>query len=84
MSWSLLGNIPYYIVKFFKPNKTKVMNLNLDFIQARLKSTDSVKIADRTGYSRSHVINTLSGRRNNDTILKEAYRVVGRRKAVMA
>lgn len=56
------------------------MNLSLSFIQPRLKSTDSVRIADRTGYSRSHVVNTLAGRRTNEAILKEAYRTVGRRK----
>lgn len=57
---------------------------SLSFIQDRLKTTDSVKIADRTGYSRSHVINTLAGRRTNDQILKEAYKTTYRRKVQAA
>lgn len=56
------------------------MNLSLSFIQPRLKTTDSVRIADKTNYSRSHVVNVLQGRRTNETILKEAYRTVNRRK----
>lgn len=56
----------------------------LSFIQDRLKSTDSTKIADRTGYSRSHVINVLAGRRTNDQILKEAYKTTYRRKVQVA
>lgn len=54
----------------------------LKFIAARLKSTDSTKIADKTGYSRSHVINTLAGRRNNDSIVAAAYKLVSRRQAI--
>jgi len=53
----------------------------LQFIQARLKSSDSAKLAEATGYSQSHVINTLAGRRNNDTIVASAYKMVSRRKA---
>ena len=57
---------------------------SLSFIQERLKTTDAVKIADKTGYSRSHVTNVLAGRRNNDQIVKEAYKATYRRKAVVA
>jgi hypothetical protein len=53
----------------------------LNFIQARLRSSDSAKLAENTGYSQSHVINTLAGRRNNETIVKAAYKMVSRRKA---
>ena len=56
----------------------------LSFIAKRYKTTDSVKIADKTGYSRSHVINTLAGRRNNETIVNAAYRLVSRRQAATA
>ncbi len=54
---------------------------SLSFIQDRLRKGDTNKIADRTGYSVSHVINTLAGRRNNDQIVKEAYKATYRRKA---
>lgn len=57
---------------------------SLSFIQERLKTSDAVKIADKTGYSRSHVTNVLAGRRNNDQIIKEAYKATYRRKAVAA
>jgi hypothetical protein len=53
----------------------------LSFIQARLKSSDSAKLAETTGYSQSHVINTLAGRRNNDYIVSAAKKLVSRRKA---
>ena len=56
--------------------------ISLSFIQDRLKTTDAVKIADRTGYSRSHVVNVLAGRRTNELILKEAHRATYRRKAI--
>lgn len=35
-------------------------------------------------YSQPHVSNVLAGRRNNDEILKGAYKLVSRRKAVAA
>ena len=53
----------------------------LNFIQARLKSSDSAKLAETTGYSQSHVSNVLYGRRNNDYIISAAKKLVGRRKA---
>jgi len=37
---------------------------------------DNVRIAQETGYSESHVSNTLRGRRNNATIVNKAYRLV--------
>jgi len=54
----------------------------LKFIQKRLKSTDSSKLATTTGYSQSHVCNTLAGRRNNESIISAAYKLVSRRQAV--
>ena len=53
----------------------------LSFIQARLKSSDSAKLAETTGYSQSHVSNVLYGRRTNDYIISAAKKLVGRRKA---
>jgi len=54
---------------------------NLSFINDRIRKGDTTKIADRSGYSVSHVSNVLASRRTNDSILKEAYKVTYRRKA---
>lgn len=35
-------------------------------------------------YSRPHISNVLAGRRNNETILNAAYKVVARRKSTVA
>ena len=37
---------------------------------------DVSRIAEETGFSASHVNNVLRGRRNNDTIINKAYRLV--------
>ena len=37
---------------------------------------DIQMIAEMTGYSETHVSNTLRGRRYNDTIVNKAYRLV--------
>ena len=45
------------------------------FTEAK-KSGDINLIAEKTGFSQSHVSNTLRGRRNNTTIVNTAYRMV--------
>jgi hypothetical protein len=53
----------------------------LTFVQNRYKSTDAIKLSETTGYSRSHIVNVINGRRNNDYILSKAKTLVSRRKA---
>lgn len=53
----------------------------LEFIKARLRKGDTQKIATKTNYSVSHVTNVLASRRNNEQIMKEAYKITVRRKA---
>jgi len=45
------------------------------FTEAKRKN-DINTIAEVTGYSRQHVGNVLRGRRNNETIVNKAYRLV--------
>ena len=45
------------------------------FTEAKRRN-DINTIAEVTGYSRQHVGNVLRGRRNNDTIVNKAYRLV--------
>lgn len=45
------------------------------FTEAK-RSNDINAIAEKTGFSQSHVSNTLRGRRNNTTIVNTAYRMV--------
>ena len=40
------------------------------------RRNDINTLAEITGYSRQHVGNVLRGRRNNDTIINKAYRLV--------
>ena len=40
------------------------------------RRNDINTLAEITGYSKSHVSNTLRGRRNNDSIVNKAYRLV--------
>ena len=40
------------------------------------RRNDINTIAEITGYSKSHVSNTLRGRRNNESIVNKAYRLV--------
>jgi predicted transcriptional regulator len=45
------------------------------FTEAKRRN-DINTVAEMTGYSKSHVSNTLRGRRNNETIVNKAYRLV--------
>ena len=45
------------------------------FTEAKRRN-DVNTIAEITGYSRQHVGNVLRGRRNNETIVNKAYRLV--------
>jgi DNA-binding transcriptional regulator GbsR (MarR family) len=45
------------------------------FTEAKRRN-DINTVAEITGYSKSHVSNTLRGRRNNETIVNKAYRLV--------
>ena len=40
------------------------------------RRNDINTVAEMTGYSRQHVGNVLRGRRNNDSIVNKAYRLV--------
>lgn len=40
------------------------------------RRNDITTVAEMTGYSKSHVSNTLRGRRNNESIVNKAYRLV--------
>lgn len=57
-------------------------NSTLKFIAKRYKSSDAVKLSEKTNYSRTHVINVLAGRRTNEGILNAAYKLVSRRQAI--
>jgi hypothetical protein len=45
---------------------------------------DIAKLARETGYSESMVSRTLSGQRNNESIVEKAYKLVSRRKLASA
>lgn len=45
---------------------------------------DIAKLARETGYSQSMVSRTLSGQRNNESIVEKAYKLVSRRKLAFA
>lgn len=45
------------------------------FTEAKRRG-DVNRIAQETGFSHSHVVNTLRGRRNNESIVNKAYRIV--------
>lgn len=45
------------------------------FAEAK-RQNDVMVIAKETGYSQSHVSNVLYGRRNNDSIVNKAYRLI--------
>jgi len=59
---------------------TRTVGEQLAFYTTRRRKSDYAVIAEATGYSDSHVSNVLAGRRNNDTIVKNAYRMVKSRK----
>jgi hypothetical protein len=48
---------------------------------SRKRRNDVTKISQATGYSHSHVSNTLAGRRFNSTIVNTAYDITRRRMA---
>ena len=45
------------------------------FTEAKRRG-DVNRIAQETGFSQAHVANTLRGRRNNESIVNKAYRIV--------
>lgn len=50
------------------------------FYNARKRQGDVTRISDSTGYSESHIINVLAGRRSvNQPIANELYRISSRR-----
>ena len=49
-------------------------------IRTKMRKGEISKVADATGYSQAHVSNVLSGRRQNEEILREANRLTYRRK----
>lgn len=53
------------------------------FTEAKRRN-DINTIAEVTGYSRQHVGNVLRGRRNNETIVNKAYRLVRSRETNLA
>ena len=76
-----------YIVK---QNKNIMANKNLT-TEAKVKVFnkakrlgDIAKLARETGYSQSMVSRTLSGQRNNESIVEKAYKLVSRRKLATA
>lgn len=50
------------------------------FFKERQKQGDVAKVATMTGYSEAHVYNVIAGRRVNESITKQANKLVGRRK----
>ena len=48
---------------------------------SRKRRNDVTKISEATGFSNSHVSNTLAGRRFNKTIVDAAYEITRRRMA---
>lgn len=54
----------------------------LAFFKARRRAGDTNRVAEATGYSVSHVTNTISGTRKvNDVIANAMYSLTSRRKA---
>ena len=50
------------------------------FFKERQKQGDIAQVAITTGYSLSHVHNVIAGRRVNESITKQANKLVSRRK----
>lgn len=64
-----------------KATKKVVKNTNpVSAVKNKLKTGEIVKIAEKTGYSESHVSNVLAGRRNNASIISAATKMTARRK----
>jgi hypothetical protein len=53
--------------------------IKMTVIASRQRRGDVTKVSNNTGYSVSHCSNVIHGRRNNDFILQEAYRITRRR-----
>jgi len=53
----------------------------LKTINRARRTGDVARLSEETGYSQAMVSMTLSGQRNNETIVEQAYRLVRRRKA---
>lgn len=54
--------------------------LNQKEITSRIKRGDYTKLSAKTGFERSYVWRVVNGERSNTTILKEASKLVSRRK----
>jgi uncharacterized protein YidB (DUF937 family) len=55
-------------------------NISRNDITRKLRTGEITKLAEKTGYSASHVSNVLAGRRNNSDILNAAAKLTSRRK----
>lgn len=55
-------------------------NSNVASLRSKLKSGELATIANKTGYSESHVSNVLAGRRTNSAIVTLASKMTSRRK----
>jgi hypothetical protein len=59
---------------------TKTNTVSRTAVRNKLRKGETNTIADKTGYSVSHVSNVLAGRRNNSDIMKVATTLTSRRK----
>ena len=63
-----------------KKASTKTANISRTAVKNKLRDGEITVIANKTGYSTSHVGNVLAGRRNNASIMKAAAALTARRK----
>ena len=61
-------------------SNTPTSSLELSSISRKLRVVEISIIAERAGYSPSHVSNVLANRRNNDKIVAMAKKMTARRK----
>jgi len=61
-------------------SNTPTSSLELSSISRKLRAGEISIIAERAGYSPSHVSNVLANRRNNDKIVAMAKKMTARRK----
>jgi len=61
-------------------SNTPTSSLELSSISRKLRVGEISIIAERAGYSPSHVSNVLANRRNNDKIVAMAKKMTARRK----
>lgn len=54
------------------------------FYNARKKSGDLDKLVSSTYFSKPHISNVLAGRRTNETIVNQAYKLAARRSPTFA